>query len=298
VLSVGLTVSSVNVNGIRAAAQKGLARWLATTTAHVVCLQETRAQLDEVPAGLLAGWHLSYAACEDLRGRNGVGVLTREEPEAVRVGVGPGYDGPGYDGAGYDGAGYDGAGEFDGAGRYLEVDLPGVTIASLYLPNGTVGTAKQDEKDRFRALFAPYLAERREKAAAEDREVLVCGDWNIAPTEADIRNWRGNVKNSGFLPHERAWVAELLASGWVDVVRALHPGVDGPYSWWSYRGRAFDNNTGWRIDHHIATPALAAGARSADVERAATHGDRWSDHAPVTVTYGPAAGAPAGYPQA
>ena len=269
--TIGLTVSSVNVNGIRAAAPKGLARWLAGTAADVVCLQETRAQLEEVPAGLLAGWHVSYATCEDLRGRNGVAILTREEPEAVRVGIG---------------AGHDGTGEFEGAGRYLEVDLPGVTVASLYLPNGTVGTPKQDEKDRFLALFAPYLAERREKAAAEDREVLVCGDWNIAPTTADIRNWRGNVKNSGFLPHEREWMAELFASGWVDVVRALHPGVDGPYSWWSYRGRAFDNDSGWRIDLHVATPGLAGRARSAVVERAATHGERWSDHAPVTVVYG------------
>jgi exodeoxyribonuclease-3 len=267
VLTVGLTVSSVNVNGIRAAAPKGLSRWLAATSAAVVCLQETRARLDEVPPDLLAGWHVTYADNCDARGRNGVAVLTREEPQAVRVGIG--------------------AAEFDACGRYVEVDLPGVTVASLYLPNGTVGTPKQDEKDRFLALFAPYLAERREKAATEDREVLVCGDWNIAPTTADIRNWRGNVKNSGFLPHERDWMAALFATGWVDVVRALHPGVDGPYSWWSYRGRAFDNDTGWRIDLHVATPGLAARARSAVVERAAAHAERWSDHAPVTVTYGP-----------
>jgi exodeoxyribonuclease-3 len=259
------TVSSVNVNGVRAAAGKGLLRWLAGTSADIVCLQETRAQLDELPPAMLAGWHLAYAPCESARGRNGVGVLTRERPEAVGLGIGEA--------------------EFDGAGRYLEVDLPGLTVASLYLPNGTVGTPRQAEKNRFLALFAPYLAERREKAAAEDREMLVCGDWNIAPTEADIRNWRGNVKNSGFLPHEREWMAALFASGWVDVVRALYPGVDGPYSWWSYRGRAFDRDTGWRIDHHVATPELAARAVSAVVERAPSHDERWSDHAPVTVVY-------------
>jgi exodeoxyribonuclease III len=258
------TVSSVNVNGVRAAAPKGFARWLATTGADVVCVQETRAELAEFPPGLLQGWVLSHVP-GGRRGRCGVGVLTRVEPDAVRVGLG--------------------SAEFDGAGRYLEVDLPGLTVASLYLPNGTVGTPKQDEKDRFLAEFGPYLAERREKAAAEDREVLVCGDWNIAPAEPDIRAWRRNVRNSGFLPHERDWMAGLFADGWVDVVRALHPGVDGPYSWWSYRGRAFDNDAGWRIDLHVATPGLAARARSAVVERAPTHGQRWSDHAPVTVRY-------------
>jgi exodeoxyribonuclease-3 len=268
-----LTVTSVNVNGIRAAAAKGLTAWLAGCGADVVCLQEVRARADEYPPGLRAeiargGWHLAHADCDDARGRCGVAVLTRRVPQAVRTGFG--------------------APEFDGAGRYLEVDLPGLTVASLYLPNGTVGTGKQDEKDRFLAAFAPYLRERREKAAAEDREVLVCGDWNIGHTELDIRNWRGNVRNSGFLPHEREWLGGVFApggAGYVDVVRNLHPGVDGPYSWWSYRGRAFDNDTGWRIDYHVTTPGLAARAASAVVERAPSHPERWSDHAPVTVRY-------------
>jgi exodeoxyribonuclease-3 len=265
-----LTVSSVNVNGIRAAGPKGLSAWLAATDADIVCLQETRARLEDLPDDLVAGlaaqgWLLTLAASADALGRAGVAVLTRVAPEAVRVGFG--------------------VAEFAGSGRYLEVDLPGLTVASLYLPNGRVGTPKQDEKDRFLAAFALYLAERREKAAAEDREVLVCGDWNIAHTEADIRNWRGNVKNSGFLPHERAWLGALFDAGWVDVVRALHPGVDGPYSWWSYRGRAFDNDTGWRLDMHLATAGLAARADTAVTERAASHGERWSDHAPVTVRY-------------
>lgn len=262
-----LVVTSVNVNGIRAAAGKGFAAWLAGTAADVVCLQETRAQPEEVPAGLFDGWHARFAPCLSAKGRSGVAILSRTEPEAVRTGIDDD--------------------EFAGSGRYLEVDLPGVTVGSLYLPNGTVGTPKQDEKDRFLASFAPYLALRRAKAAAEDREVLVCGDWNIAPAEADIRNWRGNVANSGFLPHEREWLAALFGGGWVDVVRAQHPGVDGPYSWWSYRGRAFDNDAGWRIDHHVATPGLGARARSAVVERAPSHAERWSDHAPVTVVYGP-----------
>ncbi|HEY2203471.1 MAG TPA: exodeoxyribonuclease III [Pseudonocardia sp.] len=261
--AASITVSTVNVNGIRAAVRKGFDRWLVGTEADVVCVQECRALPEEFPA-LPEGWLLHHAPSAT-KGRNGVGVLTRVPPEAVRTGFG--------------------STEFDGSGRYLEVDLPGLTVASLYLPNGTVDTPKQAEKDRFLAEFAPYLTERAAKAAAEDRQVVVCGDWNIAHTEADIRNWRGNRRSSGFLPHERAWVAEVLESGWTDVVRALHPGVDGPYSWWSYRGRAFDNDTGWRIDYQLATPGLADRAASARVERAAEHALRWSDHAPVTVTY-------------
>ncbi|MFC5992755.1 exodeoxyribonuclease III [Pseudonocardia hispaniensis] len=265
-----LTVSSVNLNGIRAAGRKGFTAWLASSTADVVCLQEVRARPEDLPADLLAmvrdrGWRLTLAPCESAPGRSGVAVLTRTEPEAVRVGIG--------------------VAEFADSGRYLEVDLPGLTVASLYLPKGAAGTPRQEEKDRFLAGFAPYLAERREKAAAEDREVLVCGDWNIAHTRADLRNWRGNGTNSGFLPHEREWIGSLFASGYVDVVRALHPDVDGPYTWWSYRGRAFDNDTGWRIDYHVATPGLAARARSAVVERAPGYDRRWSDHAPVTVRY-------------
>ncbi|MCW0214084.1 MAG: exodeoxyribonuclease III [Pseudonocardia sp.] len=264
------TVSSVNVNGVRAAAAKGFVEWLAATSADVVCLQEVRARPEELPAAVRdeigrGGWSLTQATCETVKGRSGVAVLSREEPVAVRVGFG--------------------VAEFEGSGRYVEVDLPGTTVGSLYLPKGGAGTPKQDEKDRFLTAFAGYLDERRQKSAADGREVLVCGDWNIAPAEADLRNWRGNVANSGFLPHERAWLAELAAAGWTDVVRALHPDVDGPYTWWSYRGRAFDNDAGWRIDHHYATPGLAARAEHAVVDRALSYDTRWSDHAPVTVRF-------------
>ena len=138
------------------------------------------------------------------------------------------------------------------------------------------------------AAFLPYLCGLRESAAAEGREVVVCGDRNIAHQEADLKNWRANRRNSGFLPEERAWLSQVLDpadGGYVDVVRALHREAAGPYSWWSYRGRAFDNDAGWRIDYAMATPGLAARARKAEVERAATHEERWSDHAPVTVVF-------------
>ena len=133
--------------------------------------------------------------------------------------------------------------------------------------------------------FAAHLGDTAAEAAAADRDIVVCGDWNIAHTELDLKNWKTNRKNSGFLPHERDWLSALLAAdaAWVDVVRSLRPHVDGPYSWWSYRGKAFDNDAGWRIDYQIATRALADRAKDARVERAATYDQRWSDHAPVTV---------------
>ncbi|MFE7031624.1 exodeoxyribonuclease III [Streptomyces sp. NPDC057621] len=276
-----LTVTSVNVNGLRAAAKKGFVEWLAETSADVLCLQEVRAEPEQLPEGVRQpdGWHVVHAPAA-AKGRAGVSLYTRREPDRVQVGFG--------------------SAEFDGSGRYVEADLPGVTVASLYLPSGEVGTERQDEKIRFMDEFRTYLKVLRVRAAAEGREVVVCGDWNIAHQPADLKNWRANQKNSGFLPEEREWLGKVFAEaeteaeggdgsadglGYVDVVRALHPDVDGPYSWWSYRGRAFDNDSGWRIDYQVATPGLAARAVKAFVERAATHGERWSDHAPVTVAY-------------
>ncbi|MEU6089115.1 exodeoxyribonuclease III [Streptomyces sp. NPDC047085] len=264
-----LTVTSVNVNGLRAAAKKGFVEWLAQTSADVVCLQEVRAEPHQLPEEVREpdGWHVVHAPAA-AKGRAGVSLYTRREPDRVRVGFG--------------------SAEFDGSGRYVEADLPGVTVASLYLPAGEVGTERQDEKVRFMDAFLAHLKDLRERAAADGREVLVCGDWNIAHQQADLKNWRGNTKNSGFLPEEREWLGRVLTAedgGYVDVVRALHPDVEGPYTWWSYRGRAFDNNTGWRIDYHVATSRLAGKAVKGFVERAATHAERWSDHAPVTVVY-------------
>jgi exodeoxyribonuclease III len=261
-----LTVSTVNVNGLRAAAKKGYLEWLATTSADVVCLQEVRAEPGQLPDEVRApaGWHTAHAHSE-LKGRNGVAVLTRSAPLAIRVGFG--------------------VPEFEHSGRYVEVELPTVVVASLYLPSGDVGTPRQDEKERFMAAFLPYLAELRDKAATDGREVLVCGDWNIAHRPEDLKSWKANQKSSGFLPSERAWLSSVFDSGYVDVMRALHPDAVGPYTWWSYRGKAFDNDSGWRIDYQVATRGLAERASSAVVERAASYGERWSDHAPVTVSY-------------
>ncbi|MFI1397461.1 exodeoxyribonuclease III [Streptomyces sp. NPDC020681] len=264
-----LTVTTVNVNGLRAAAKKGFVEWLAGTAADAICLQEVRAEPHQLPDEVREpdGWFTAHAPA-GAKGRAGVSLYTRREPDAVRIGFG--------------------SSEFDLSGRYIEADLPGVTVASLYLPSGEVGTERQDEKTRFMKEFLEYLRELKTRAAADGREVVVCGDWNIAHREADLKNWKGNKKNSGFLPEEREWLSRVLdadEAAYVDVTRALHPDEEGPYTWWSYRGRAFDNDSGWRIDYQIATPGLADRAVKAWVERAATHEERWSDHAPVTAVY-------------
>ncbi|MGV0741432.1 exodeoxyribonuclease III [Mycolicibacterium sp. XJ870] len=262
-----MTVSTINVNGIRAAVKQrstenlGLLPWLKETEADVVCLQETRADdeqlADALTPALADGWNLASAA-PHVKGRNGVAVLSRHPIEASRVLI---------------------SDEFETHGRYLEVDTAGSTVASVYFPTGEAETDRQLEKERFMATVATRMAE------LHANDAVVCGDWNIAHTENDIKNWKGNVKKAGFLPSERAWLTELLATGWVDVVRVLHPDVAGPYSWWSWRGKAFDNDAGWRIDYHLASPTLAARAASARVDRAEAYALRWSDHSPVTVTY-------------
>ena len=273
-----MIVSTVNVNGIRAAIKQrspenlGLLPWLAATPADVVCLQETRADDDQLATALAPamsdGWHL-VSAEPHIKGRSGVAILSRHPVEAARL-----MD----------------SDEFGTHGRYLEADLnigpAGITVASLYIQTGEAETDRQLEKERFMATLAARMA----ALVGAGRDAVMCGDWNIAHREADIKNWKGNVKKSGFLPGERAWLSDLLASGWVDVVRVLHPDVSGPYAWWSWRGRAFDNDAGWRIDYQLATHSLAARAVSARVERAAAYALRWSDHAPVTVEYSPAAG--------
>lgn len=262
-----LTLSTVNVNGLRAAARKGYVEWLAATDADVVALQEVRAEPEQLPDHVRHpdGWHAEFAPSV-LKGRAGVGLVSRQQPQAVRVGFGD----P----------------EFDTAGRYLECEFERVIVGSVYLPSGEAGTPKQAEKERFMGAFLLHLAQLRRRAAAAGKQAVVMGDFNIAHTENDLKNWRGNRKNSGFLPEERQWLSRVYEeAGYVDVVRALHPDQDGPYTWWSYRGRAFDNDAGWRIDLQVATPGLAARAQEAWVERAPSHDQRWSDHAPVTVVY-------------
>jgi exodeoxyribonuclease-3 len=272
-----LKVVSANVNGIRAALRRDGLTWLAETGADVLCLQEVRATHEQLHAALadtpLADWHVSHSPAAAL-GRSGVAILTRIPHVAERIGLGPS------------------AAEFDDQGRWLEVDVPSgdgvVTVASVYVHTGEAETERQDEKHRFLDAMTARLRELR---AAEDAGgsagAVVCGDVNVAHREDDIKNWKGNRGKAGFLESERAyldrWFDEL---GWVDVVRAHHPDGPGPYTWWSWRGKAFDNDAGWRIDYQLATPALAATATAVEIGRAATYAERWSDHAAVSATYG------------
>jgi exodeoxyribonuclease-3 len=263
-------VTTINVNGIRAAVKErsaenlGLLPWLAQTKSDVVCLQETRADdaqlADALAPALAEGWQLASAE-PHVKGRNGVAVLSRTPITAARMGLGD---------------------EFASHGRYLEVDTADATVASVYVPTGEAETDKQLEKERFMTALAGRMAE----LSLRRRGVVVCGDWNIAACELDIKAWKNNVKKSGFLPSERQWLADLMASGWTDVVRELHPDTPGPYSWWSWRGKAFDNDAGWRIDYQLANAKLAPKAVAARVERAEAYALRWSDHAPVTVEFG------------
>lgn len=262
-----LTVSTINVNGLRAAVKKGFLTWLAGTEADVVCLQEVRADPDQLPAEVREpdGWHAVFAPGA-IRGRSGVAIYSRVPPTRGKIG----FD----------------AVEFDDSGRYAEIELPGVVVASLYLPSGDVGTPRQDEKERFMKCFLPYLVDLRSRAEAAGRDVVVCGDWNIAHREADLKNWKGNRNSAGFLPSEREWLSRVFAEGgYVDVVRRHHPEGPGPYSWWSYRGKAFDNDAGWRIDLVVATEALANRSVRAVIEKAPSYDQRFSDHAPVTVAF-------------
>ncbi|MGO4956287.1 exodeoxyribonuclease III [Luteococcus sp. Sow4_B9] len=302
-------VATFNVNGIRATQKRGFEDWLATRGCDVVALQEVRCPVPLLPDGVFGTYHLAYDAGQ-LAGRNGVAVLTREKPTDIRSwGAGALVRAPGdshvelREEAERDALARE-LKAFATEGRYLEVDLADkpLTVASLYLPKGGLpaelqadgkngrdkpdGGAKYERKMRFLKGFARHLTKARRKAAAEGREFLVMGDFNIAHTEQDIKNWKGNLKSEGFLPEERAWLDEILSPRTlVDVVRRLHPDENGPYSWWSWMGQAFVNDAGWRIDYHFASPKLAKLAVEGGTDRADTYDARMSDHAPVVVDY-------------
>jgi exodeoxyribonuclease III len=254
---------TLNLNGIRSAANKGFVEWAAEVGADCMGVQEIKAQSEdlagrfETVAGLTGHFHLAQK-----KGYSGVGLYTRRRPSEVVVGLGNA--------------------EFDAEGRWVETRFDNarrrLSLISCYFPSGTTSEERQAAKYRFLHLLYPHLMQLK-----AEREFILVGDVNIAHQEIDLRNWRSNQKNSGFLPDERAWVTRLLGeAGLVDVYRRLHPDTtDSCYTWWSNRGRAYANNVGWRLDYQLATPALAAKAKAAAIYK-----DRkFSDHAPLTIDY-------------
>jgi exodeoxyribonuclease III len=265
-----LTIATVNVNGIRAAARKGMADWLNQAAPDILCLQEVRAPSDELAklasaeGALGGGWQIADHEASN-KGRAGVAILSKLPIQQVRMDIGPE--------------------DFDSAGRWLEADFETdagmLTVVSTYVHSGEADTPKQVEKYKFLEAMEARMAQ----LISQGRLALVVGDLNVGHTELDIKNWKGNLKNAGFLPQERAHFDNFAAQGWVDMGRAAHPDQAGPYTWWSYRGKAFDTDAGWRIDYQLATPNLAALGQNYRVDRAPSYDARWTDHSPVVVDY-------------
>ena len=253
-----MRIISANVNGIRSAYKKGFYEYLAASGADIVCVQELKAQeadLDDsmrAPHSMYGVWH-----CAEKRGYSGVALYSKREPDRVQAGMG--------------------IAEFDAEGRFVQADFGNLSVISLYLPSGSSSEERQQVKFRFLEAFYPMLRELQ----TQGRDIVICGDWNIAHQNIDLKNWKGNLKNSGFLPEEREWIGKVIAElGWVDIWRTLYPETPG-YTWWSQRGQAYAKDVGWRIDYQMATPALAERARSAHVYKQ----EKFSDHAPLVVDY-------------
>lgn len=271
-----LRLASVNVNGVRAAFRNGMGAWLDGRDVDILALQEVRAETSDLEKLLGPDWNIVHDPAT-AKGRAGVAIASRDRANIHRVTFG--------------------ADDFDSAGRWLEADYEWgdkvVTVVSAYVHSGEAGTEKQVEKYKFLDGMLEHLPALQK----HNPLAVVVGDLNVGHRTLDIRNWKGNVKRAGFLPEERAYFDRFIGAegdpdynagaglGWVDLGRRFAGEVEGPYTWWSQRGRAFDNDTGWRIDYQLATPELAATATSLTIDRAPTHAERWSDHAPVVVDY-------------
>ncbi len=253
-----MRIITLNLNGIRSAYNKGLLEWFGRQDADILCVQELKAQAaDMMPEMLSPLAYYGYFHYAEKKGYSGVGIYCKRQPDKVIVGLN--------------------MPEFDAEGRYIEAQFGKLSVVSLYLPSGSSGEERQTVKFKFMEAFMPHLR----ALYASGRDIVVCGDWNIAHTEKDLRNWRGNRKNSGFLPEERAWLTELFNEvGFVDVFRKLHPELEA-YTWWSNRGQAWAKDVGWRIDYQIATPDMAAKALATGIYKE----QRFSDHAPLMVDY-------------
>ncbi|HUY83317.1 MAG TPA: exodeoxyribonuclease III [Steroidobacteraceae bacterium] len=253
-----MRIVTLNVNGIRSAARKGFFDWMAAQRADVVCLQETKAQVDQLadPVFRPRGYHCYYFDAA-AKGYAGTALYAKREPKRVKRGFG--------------------VDEFDTQGRYLEAQFGGVSVVSLYLPSGSAGPVRQASKFRFLDAFLPQLQKLRRRR----KPTILCGDFNIAHKPIDLKNWKSNQKNSGFLPEERRWLDTLFeVERYLDAFRVVNQEPD-QYTWWSNRGRAYAKNVGWRIDYHVATAALRDRIRRASIYKER----RFSDHAPLTIDY-------------
>ncbi|WP_104127395.1 exodeoxyribonuclease III [Cryobacterium sp. Y57] len=271
-----LRIASINTNGVRAAYRKGMGDWLNQRDVDILAIQEVRASTEDLEGLLGPDWNILHDAAT-AKGRAGVALASRAGASIHRVALG--------------------AEEFDSAGRWLEadyeVDGQMITVVSTYVHSGETDTPKQIEKYKFLDAMLARLPELTEHSPL----ALVLGDLNVGHRTLDIKNWRGNKKHAGFLPEEREYFDRILGGesepeynagaglGWVDVGRKWAGEVAGPYTWWSQRGQAFDTDTGWRLDYHLASPKLAASVLNYAVDRAAAYDQRWSDHSPVVVDY-------------
>lgn len=255
-----MRIVTLNLNGIRSAVRKGFLRWLARQRADFVCVQELKAQAGDMTAEMLnPKGYFGYFNYAEKKGYSGVGIYARHQPDRVIEGLG--------------------IKDIDAEGRYIELVIGKLSVVSVYLPSGSSGAHRQAAKFQFMRRFFPHLA----TLARSGRDVILCGDWNIAHKEIDLRNWKSNQKNSGFLPEERAWITRVFEElGWVDVYRRLYPEATGEgYTWWSNRGQAWAKNVGWRIDYQISTRDIAAKAVKALIYKTR----RFSDHAPLSNDY-------------
>jgi exodeoxyribonuclease-3 len=253
-----MRIISANLNGIRSATTKGFFDWLDNhSQADVVCIQETKAQEHQLDlTHRPTGWH-SYFYDAVKPGYSGTAIFSRQKPDSVKTGLG-----------------FDIA---DTEGRWIEAQYGDLTVVSLYLPSGSSSEAAQAKKDKFLEALMPLMTEWRKAG----RKMIVCGDWNIAHKEIDIKNWKGNLKNSGFLPHERAWLTTLFDEvGYVDAFREVNQEAE-QYTWWSNRGQAYAKNVGWRIDYHIVSPELRGKIKAASIYK----DEKFSDHAPLILDY-------------
>lgn len=253
-----IKIISLNLNGIRSAARKGVFEWLGKQHADIVCFQETKAQLDQLDNTILrpSEWNTCFSDAEK-KGYSGVAIYSKKPPILVKKSFG--------------------LEESDKEGRFIQFDFKDFSIVSVYFPSGSSGIVRQDMKYRFMDKFESWLRNNKKQL----KNFVICGDWNIAHKEIDLKNWRGNKKNSGFLPEERAWLDKIFKNyNLFDAYRFLHPFKE-EYTWWSNRGKAWENNVGWRIDYQIVGSTFAKCVQSSDIYTA----ERFSDHAPLIINY-------------